>query len=248
MQLQKTNAAAAGRVALPAGLAALLDRRICDLPLTIAGTPLAPQVRGLYRDLERAGLQHFRPRVYLGDEWFSPEGVPAIAVPFYLADDRLKQLEGMLRREVEGGSPRWCRRLLRHEAGHAFEHAYEIAAESRFRGTWRRLFGDRRRPYRPGRYAVDATSPDFVVNLPDAYAQAHPDEDFAETFAVCLGGEAAWRRRYSAAPKALAKLDFMASLIRYYAAKAPKNAGGPCCYDARRLRRTLGRHYGKYLS
>ena len=54
-------------------------------------------------ELEARGLP-FRPDCYLGDEWFSPEGSPVIAIPFYLAHPRLKQLELHQMLEVEGGT------------------------------------------------------------------------------------------------------------------------------------------------
>jgi hypothetical protein len=233
---------------LPSALRPLLKRRICDLPLSLKGSPVASQVRGLYRDLKEAGFQHFRPFVYLGDEWFSPEGLPVIAVPFYLADERLKKLEAKFKKSVEGGTPKECRQLLRHEAGHAFEHAFLISKNPRWRRRWEQLFGDPRQEYTPERYRSNQASLDFVVHLPDHYAQAHPDEDFAETFAVCMNPLSRWQVTYKDAPKALAKLHFVNELIRYYGKKKPKNADTTTCYDARRLRRTLATHYGRFLT
>lgn len=233
---------------VPARLRPLLNRRICDLPLKIAGTPLESEVRRLYRNLASAGLEHFRPVVYLGDEWFSPEGVSAIAVPFYLADTRLRSLEAALRRDVEGGTPEWCRKLLRHEAGHAFDHAYEISRSRKWRKRWLAIFGDPGTPYAPESYRIDPGSRNFVRHLPDHYAQAHPDEDFAETFAVCVTPHLDWRRRYKGCPVVLQKLQFMTELLRFYGVKRPKETEGPNFYQASRLRRTLGQHYKKLLS
>src|SRR5688500_11205844 len=93
----------------------LLRMRICDLTLDLESSMPGAQVRGLYRDLAQAGLRYFKPDAYLGDEWFSPEGVSAIALPFYLAHPRLSALESTFMQVVEGGRPAWCRRLLRHE-------------------------------------------------------------------------------------------------------------------------------------
>jgi hypothetical protein len=115
----------------------LLNLRLCDLSELKGGvekTALARYVRALRRELAAKGLVHFSPKVYFGDEWFSPEGVPAIAVPFYLATPRLKALETRMMREAEGGTPAWCMKLLRHEAGHCFDHAYRIAEPRKF--TW----------------------------------------------------------------------------------------------------------------
>ena len=77
----------------------MLRLRISDLPLRIEGTPLENRVARLYEELERRGLA-FRPHVWLAEEWFTPDGVPGIAIPFYLADPRLMKLERnrMLRR------------------------------------------------------------------------------------------------------------------------------------------------------
>lgn len=247
MTFKASNSLEFGGMSLPPSLKSLLTWRICDFPLSIAGTPLQTQVHGLYRDLEMAGFRHFRPTVYLGDEWFSPEGLPAIAAPFYLVDPRLKKIEAMLRREVEGGNPKWCRQLLRHEAGHAFEHAFEIASDRRWRRAWREVFGNRSRPYAPQRYKVDVNSHAFVRHLPDHYAQAHPDEDFAETFAVAVTPGSNAERIYRDQPIVLRKLAFMSELIRYYSAKKPIILDSPTCYDASRLRRTLGSHYSRYL-
>ena len=93
----------------------LLDVRIRDLGVSIAGSELEPRIAQLHDELERKGLL-FRPLFYLGDEWFSPEGIPAIAIPFYLAHPRLMRLENAQMLEVEGGTPEWCMQILRHEA------------------------------------------------------------------------------------------------------------------------------------
>ena len=124
----------------------------------------------------------FRPACYLGDEWFSPAGSPAIAIPFYLAHPRLKTLEMHQMLQVEGGTPEWCQQLLRHESGHAIDHAYRFSS----RDDWRAVFGSPETEYAPETYQPRPYSNGFVRNLPNWYAQAHPDEDFAETFAVWL--------------------------------------------------------------
>src|SRR5690606_31984395 len=140
-------------------------------------------------ELRRQGFVHFRPRVYLGDEWFCPGGAAAIAVPFYLAHPRLTRLEKRYGKRVEGDNPRWFQQLLRHEAGHAFDHAYGISD----RADWRAVFGDKNLPYNTERYRFDPLSRDFVVHLDEHYAQAHPEEDFAETFAVLITPGSDWR-------------------------------------------------------
>ena len=72
-------------------------------------------------------------------------------------------------------------RILRHEAGHALDNAYRL----RRRRRWREVFGPASLPY-PARYRARPGSRRYVHHLGEWYAQAHPTEDFAETFAVWL--------------------------------------------------------------
>jgi len=217
----------------------ILAMRICDMGLTMEESNLSRFVERLYQELAHRELKSFRPQVYLGDEWFSPEGVPAIAVPFYLAHPRLRRIEERMMRTLEGGTPDWFMRLLRHEAGHCIDHAYHLSATS----SWRKVFGPTERPYRPDRYRFDPQSSDFVVNLENGYAQAHPDEDFAETFAVWLNPEEDWRERYGGWDGALAKLHYVDRTMKSIAQQVPKVTGGPLLCHALRLRSTLGRYY-----
>src|SRR5207253_8807734 len=115
----------------------------------------------------------FRPHFWLADEWFTPDGVPGIAIPFYLAHPRLAKLELAQMLEVEGGDPDSCLRILRHEAGHAIDNAYLL----RRRPTRRRLFGTPATEY-PEYYTPKPYSKSFVHHLDHWYAQSHPDEDF----------------------------------------------------------------------
>jgi Putative zinc-binding metallo-peptidase len=184
----------------------LLRMRFCDLRLSIERSAVASHVRRLYADLERRGLS-LRPHVWLSEEWFSPDGVPGIAVPFYLAHPRLEQLERRIMGEVEGGDSRLLLRILRHEAGHALDNAYRL----RRRRRWREVFGPASRPY-PARYRARAGSRSYVHHLGEWYAQAHPTEDFAETFAVWLAPKSGWRKNYAGWP-ALHKLQAVDELI-----------------------------------
>ena len=170
---------------------ALLQVRLRDLNLRIAGTPLARCVRRLYAELEAAGLR-FRPHCWLADEWFSPDGIPGIAIPFYLSHPRLRRLERRMMREVEGGNTNWMMRILRHEAGHAIDSAYRL----RRRRRWRDVFGPASLRY-PESYRPRPGSRRFVQHLGSWYAQSHPTEDFAETFAVWLKRGPSWRRAYA---------------------------------------------------
>jgi hypothetical protein len=183
----------------------LLSLRLCDLGLSIEGTWLAPAIERLYGELASRGIR-FRPHCWLAQEWFSPDGIPGIAIPFYLAHRRLMRIERHFMREVEGGNRNWLMRILRHEAGHALDSAYRL----RRRGAWRAAFGPASLPY-PAAYRPRPGSRRFVQHLGAWYAQAHPTEDFAETFAVWLKPQSAWRREYRGWP-AFAKLEFIDAL------------------------------------
>jgi len=231
-------------VAAPAWVALkddeLLNWRICDLGARIAGSELEGRVEQFYEELATRDLA-FRPSCYLGDEWFSPAGVPAIAIPFYLAHPRLKSLELHQMLEVEGGTPEWCQQLLRHECGHAIDHAYRFSS----RNDWRAIFGSPETEYTPETYQPRPYSKGFVRYLPNWYAQAHPDEDFAETFAVWLSMKPEeWREQYRGW-KALDKLEFVHSTIEAAKGAPPKVKRGRRISDARKLRKTLARYYGE---
>ncbi len=168
----------------------LLQRKIDELGLKLEGTRLEKIVERLYEDLERARIR-FKPRVYLSDEWGCPEGVPIIGIPFYLADEKLSRIEDEIMEGIEAESDDEILRYLRHEAGHAFNYAYKLYESE----EWRRVFGPYSRPYYE-QYKPNPFSMNFVRHIPGWYAQKHPDEDFAETFAVWLDPESNWRERY----------------------------------------------------
>jgi hypothetical protein len=191
----------------------LLDLRFCDLRLSLKQSTIAAQIERLYCELAARGLQ-FRPHVWLAEEWFSPDGVPGFAVPFYLAHPRLLRLQRKMMREVEGGNRNWLLRILRHEAGHALDTAYRL----RRRKQWRRTFGKASKPY-PTKYRPHPASNKFVLHLGHWYAQTHPTEDFAETFAVWLQPRSRWRRQYAQWP-ALNKLLYVDQLLRNLPPKA----------------------------
>lgn len=190
----------------------LLGRRISELGLSLAGSPLEALVEQLYAELSARGLG-FRPPVYLSDQWGCPEGTPLIGVPFYLADPRLSRIEAEEAIEVE--DERDIMRFLRHEAGHAFNYAYRLHDRS----DWRQLFGPYSRPYRE-RYHADPFSREFVRHILGWYAQKHPDEDFAETFAVWLTPDLDWRAQYAGWP-ALRKLEYVDRVMQEVGATAP---------------------------
>ncbi len=219
----------------------LLKLRFCDLKLSIERSPLKRYVRRLYADLERRGIS-VRPHVWLSQEWFSPDGVPGIAVPFYLAHPRLERLERRVMREAEGSNSRLLMRILRHEAGHALDNAYRL----RRRRRWREVFGPASRPY-PARYRARAGSRRYVHHLGEWYAQAHPTEDFAETFAVWLKPKSGWRRAYADWP-ALHKLQAVDELIASVRGARPPVRNRTRIEPLDQDRRTLAQHYRRKLA
>ena len=219
----------------------LLDLRLCDLHVTIAGSWLEERVSGLNAELESRGLA-FRPHVWLSSEWFCPDFVPGIAIPFYLAHPRLMRLERAQMLEVEGGTPEWCMQILRHEAGHAIDNAYDL----RKRRRRVRLFGSPKVQY-PDFYLPRPYSKSFVLHLDSWYAQSHPDEDFAETFATWLTPDSDWRVRYDDWP-ALRKLEYMDSLMREIATKRPVLRTRREVEPIAKLKTTLRKHYAKKRS
>ena len=193
----------------------LLERRISKLGLQLAGTRVEPLIRQLYDELSAKGLV-FHPPCHIGDEWFVPIGIPAIFVPFFLVHDRLRTLERTMMLEVEGDTAEWFMKLIRHEAAHAYMYAYQLPRKKR----WRQTFGQTSRENTPDSYRPRPFSHSYVVHLDDWYAQSHPDEDFAETFAVWLTPGLDWRKRYTGW-KALQKLEYVDELMRSLAGKPP---------------------------
>lgn len=185
---------------------ALLKMRFCDLKLSLRNEAIQRAVRDIYRELRRRGIR-LRPHVWLSVEWFSPDGIPGIAIPFYLAHPRLMRLERQMMGEVEGGNANWMMRIMRHEVGHAIDNAFRL----RRRKGWRKTFGKASQPY-PTTYRVRPASRNYVLHLGHWYAQSHPTEDFAETFAVWMQPKARWRREYQGWP-ALAKLEYVDRLM-----------------------------------
>ena len=214
----------------------LLDLRMCNLRVGLVGSFYQEPIAQLYRELEARGLT-FRPYVWLSDEWFTPDGVPGIAVPFYLAHPRLAKLEASQMLEVEGGTKDWCMRILRHEAGHAIENAYLL----RRRRRRQKLFGRSSQPY-PTYYTPRPYSRSFVRHLEVWYAQSHPDEDFAETFAVWLDPQSLWKERYRGWP-VMKKLEFMERLMGELDGVAPIVTGRQQLDPLPRIYKTLRDHY-----
>lgn len=215
----------------------ILDLRFKDLGLTLAKSPaVLAVVEEFLRELADKGLR-YRPPVWLGIEWYTPPERPGISIPFYLAHPRLRRIERELMFEAEGSSRREALRLLRHEAGHAFQFAYALHKRKR----WREHFGKSSLPY-PEAYKPKAYSRDFVLHLDNHYAQAHPDEDFAETFAVWLSPTSRWRTRYAKWP-ALRKLEYVDELMAEIANTPPVVQSRAADQRLSHISTTLREHY-----
>jgi len=168
----------------------LLDMRLSDLDLDFEQTAMVDFRKQLHGELKQAGLT-FKPHCWFSDDWFSPDNVPGIAVPFYMAHRRLMRLERNQMLEVEGGTKQWCMRIMRHEAGHAIDTAFGLHRKRGYKAT----FGSYSAPY-PETYVPKPRSKKFVFHLEPWYAQSHPAEDFAETFAVWLTPNSRWQKNY----------------------------------------------------
>jgi hypothetical protein len=217
---------------------ALLNVRLCDLPLTIEKTWLAHCVKGLYRELESKGI-HFKPVCYLADEWLTPDQEPVIGIPFFLAHPLLIRLEKKMMLDVEGGTREWCMKLLRHEAGHALNYAYTLYR----RKKWQDVFGQFSLDY-GDTYRFRPYSRAFVRHLEDYYAQYHPDEDFAETFAVWLTPGSDWESLYKGWG-ALKKLKYVDTLMHEVKEKPPRVPAGKKYWHIASMKTTLKTYYQK---
>jgi hypothetical protein len=151
----------------------LLKQRFSSLKVAVEGTWLEDCLGILHEELHARGIR-LQPHAWISSEWFSPADVPGIAIPFYLAHPRLMKLEKKMMLEVEGSTWSECMTILRHETGHAVQHAYQLqrrrrssSCSARLRSTTRSTTG----PIRTGRRYVSTLA---------LVRGNHPDEDFAE--------------------------------------------------------------------
>jgi Putative zinc-binding metallo-peptidase len=223
----------------PPDIQEILSKPIRDLGLQLDGSPLERFVQQLYRELNRKGLQKFRPICYLTDEWGCPSGEPVIGIPFYLSNPRLARLEKEMN-DLEDA--REIMMYLRHEAGHAFNYAYELYKTP----TWRELFGPFRRAYRDN-YRPIPFSRRHVRHIAGWYAQKHPDEDFAETFAVWLTPGSRWRKRYQGW-EALVKLKYVDRMARRLADIEPVREKGQTDITVEQMESTVAEFYQRSMS
>ena len=216
----------------------LLKLRLRDLKVTVEDTWLEDCFSSLLEELGQRAIR-VRPHAWISSEWFSPENTPGIAFPFYLAHPRLMQLEKKKIIDVEGGTWSECMAILRHEAGHVLQHSYALQRRRR----WQQLFGASSKRY-PSYYRPNPASRHFVQHLRLWYAQSHPDEDFAETFAVWLRPRSNWRTRYAGWP-ALKKLEYVDELMAEIASVPPLLTRRERVDPLAELNETLAEHYRK---
>ncbi len=222
----------------PAEVKEILSKPIQQLGLKLEGSPLERFVQQLYKELEAKGLRRFRPSCYLTDEWGCPSMEPVIGIPFYLADPNLQRLESEMN-DIEDA--RQIMMYMRHEAGHAFNYAYALYKSA----EWRNLFGPFRRPYRDN-YKPVPFSRQFVRHMEGWYAQKHPDEDFAETFAVWLTPRSNWRQRYKGW-SAMEKLQYVDRMGRRLRDADPVVAYGDTDITVDEMDVTVGEFYERAL-
>ena len=215
----------------------LMSQKISELPLKIEGTPVERLIIQLYQELERAGIS-IKPKTYLSDEWGCPNLVPVIGIPFYLVDPKLCSLKSQLiGAEAEDNAEAMM--ILRHEAGHAFNYAYRLYNKP----EWRKLFGRFSLAYKE-EYKACPFSARFVRHIPGWYVQKHPDDDFAETFAVWLTPGSDWQERY-ADTLALAKLLYVDKMVSRYGKQPPVVTTGKLDMPVEEMTMTLDTWYKK---
>ena len=222
----------------PPDVQELLGKRISQLGLRLEGSPVERYVQRLYQELERKGLKRFRPVCYLSDEWGCPDGQPVIGIPFYLADPKLARLEREMN-DLE--DEREIMMYMRHEAGHAFNYAYRLFASP----EWRTLFGPYNRRYRD-HYRPVPFSRKYVRHIAGWYAQKHPDEDFAETFAVWLTPRSNWRRKYKLWP-AIHKLRYVDRTVRSVRDRDPVVSTGDFDITVEDMKLTVAQFYRRLM-
>jgi hypothetical protein len=110
------------------------------------------------------------------------------------------------------------------------------------RRRWQLLFGRASKPY-PEHYQPNPASKNYVQYLRRWYAQCHPDEDFAETFAVWLTPRSGWRKHYAEWSGALKKLEYVDELMAEIAGQKPLPQKRLTVDPLNKLNITLGEHY-----
>jgi hypothetical protein len=218
------------------------DVPIRELGLTLEGTVLEPILEEFTAELAAAGITRLRPRFYLSTEWGVPFETIAMAIPFYLARPDLAELHADRTGMVEGSDRDDILRYLRHEMGHVVNYAYKLYERS----DWVRGFGSITQPYLE-EYRPEPWSTRFVRHLPGWYAQKHPDEDWAETFAVWMTPGVDWREEYAGWPAALAKLELCDAIMREVREREPEVTDDELDEDVAEIDYSLEDYYAEVV-
>jgi hypothetical protein len=214
---------------------------IQDLGLKIEGTPLEPVIAEFRGELEAAGIRKLKPHFYLTTDWVVHDDTIAVGIPFYLARADLTALHAEHDGHLEGVGRTELLRYLRHEMGHVVNYAYQLYN----REDWAQLFGAMTQPYLE-EYRPEPFSHRFVVHLPGWYAQKHPDEDWAETFAVWMTPGLDWRAGYSSWPEALRKLDYCDRMMQQLRDQEPVVTAVDLEWDVGNLKESMAELYGSW--
>ncbi len=212
----------------------ILETRICDLDLKFDNLILK-LIRKVSSELRNKGVR-FRPEYYYGTGWGCVDGSISIEIPFWFGSPVLRKIEDELN---FGGVENENEILmgLRHEIGHAINYAYRLYRDR----EWQRIFGNFKKVYRDY-YIYNPWSKRHVRHLPEHYAQKHPDEDWAETFAVWLTPRSNWRRAYQKTP-AIKKLEYVDMIVREIGRKDPPNTRTDRDEPSERVRMTVAEYY-----
>ena len=213
---------------------------IRDLGLTIEGTRLEPILAEFSEELRQIGITRVRPRFYLSTEWGVPFETVAIAIPFYLARPDLTALHAERVGHVEGFDRADILKYLRHEMGHVINYAYRLYDQE----EWVKQFGSITQPYFE-EYRPEPFSRRYVRHLPGWYAQKHPDEDWAETFAVWMTPGLDWRAEYGAWPVAYAKLTYCSRTMNTLRDRDPEVTNSELDEDVAEIEYSLDQYYGR---
>ncbi len=192
----------------------LLTTRICDLELDV-NESFGSNLSRLKKELREKKV-HLFPDFYFGNEWGCVNKRISISIPFYLATPELRALEG------DSLSNEALMKTFRHETGHAINYAYKLWPQK----EWKETFGDFNKKYREGYlYRVNPWSKSYVKHLhyfgDPHYAQKHPDEDWAETFAIWLDPRSHWQDKYRTWPTAFEKLLYVDRVMEEIVGKEP---------------------------
>src|SRR3954467_10453665 len=214
---------------------------IRDLHLSIEETPLQPVIEEFIGELRAKGITRLTPRFHLSTEWGVPFGTVAIGIPFYLARPELTELQNEEVGHIEGLGREDILRYLRHEMGHVVNYAYKLYDDK----EWVKLFGSITQPYLED-YRPQPFSRRYVRHLPGWYAQKHPDEDWAETFAVWMTPDRDWRKEYAERPAVLAKLEYCDRIMQRLAEQDPAITATDLDEDVGELKYSLQDYYKNY--